>query len=55
MSDEIQTIILDSITEGVFTVDKDFRITSFNSAAVPAMFTCAQSGNIVQRSGRPSV
>jgi PAS domain S-box-containing protein len=33
MSDEIQTIILDSITEGVFTVDKSFRITSFNSAA----------------------
>jgi PAS domain S-box-containing protein len=31
--DEIQTIILDSITEGVFTVDKSFRITSFNSAA----------------------
>ena len=33
MPDEIQTIILDSITEGVFTVDKDFRITSFNGAA----------------------
>jgi PAS domain S-box-containing protein len=33
MANEIQTIILDSITEGVFTVDKDFRITSFNSAA----------------------
>ena len=33
MPDEIQTIILDSITEGVFTVDKNFRITSFNSAA----------------------
>ena len=33
MPDEIQTIILDSITEGVFTVDKAFRITSFNSAA----------------------
>ena len=33
MSDEIQTIILDSITEGVFTVDNSFRITSFNSAA----------------------
>ena len=33
MSDEIQTIILDSITEGVFTVDSDFRITSFNQAA----------------------
>jgi PAS domain S-box-containing protein len=29
----IQTIILDSITEGVFTIDKDFRITSFNAAA----------------------
>ncbi|HIC91100.1 MAG TPA: PAS domain S-box protein [Syntrophaceae bacterium] len=25
--------ILDSITEGVFTVDKDFKITSFNQAA----------------------
>jgi PAS domain S-box-containing protein len=33
MPDEIQTIILDSITEGVFTVDSSFRITSFNSAA----------------------
>jgi PAS domain S-box-containing protein len=33
MPDEIQTIILDSITEGVFTVDGSFRITSFNSAA----------------------
>ena len=33
MVDEIQTIILDSITEGVFTVDQSFRITSFNSAA----------------------
>ena len=33
MPDEIQTIILDSITEGVFTVDQSFRITSFNSAA----------------------
>ncbi len=33
MPDEIQTIILDSITEGVFTVDKSFRITSFNNAA----------------------
>jgi PAS domain S-box-containing protein len=33
MTDEIQTIILDSITEGVFTIDSSFRITSFNSAA----------------------
>ena len=33
MSDEIQTIILDSITEGVFTVDSAFRISSFNHAA----------------------
>jgi PAS domain S-box-containing protein len=33
LANDIQTIILDSITEGVFTVDKDFRITSFNSAA----------------------
>jgi len=33
MPEEIQTIILDSITEGVFTVDRDFRITSFNLAA----------------------
>lgn len=31
--DVIQTTILDSITEGVFTVDSSFRITSFNSAA----------------------
>lgn len=33
MSDEIQTIILDSITEGVFTVDLDFHVSSFNQAA----------------------
>jgi PAS domain S-box-containing protein len=33
MSDEIQTTILDSITEGVFTIDLDFHITSFNRAA----------------------
>jgi PAS domain S-box-containing protein len=26
-------LILDSVNEGVFTVDKDFRITSFNAAA----------------------
>ena len=25
-----QNVILDSITEGLFTVDLDFRITSFN-------------------------
>jgi PAS domain S-box-containing protein len=31
--EEIRTIILDSITEGVFTVDKAFRIASFNGAA----------------------
>ena len=30
---EIQATILDSITEGVFTVDSDWRITSFNRAA----------------------
>ena len=29
----VNDIILDSITDGVFTVDKDFRITSFNRAA----------------------
>ena len=28
-----QNVILDSITEGVFTVDLDLRITSFNRAA----------------------
>jgi len=28
-----QNIILDSISEGVFTVDMDWRITSFNRAA----------------------
>lgn len=28
-----QSVILDSITEGVFTVDLDLRITSFNQAA----------------------
>lgn len=30
---DIQDIILDSITEGVFTVDSSWRITSFNRAA----------------------
>ena len=34
MSKEQATnIILDSIADGVFTVDKDWRITSFNRAA----------------------
>jgi len=28
-----QSVILDSISEGVFTVDPDWRITSFNRAA----------------------
>jgi len=32
-SEEIRDVILDSISEGVFTVDLDFRITSFNRAA----------------------
>jgi len=31
--DKITQIILDSIAEGVFTVDKDWKITSFNRAA----------------------
>jgi PAS domain S-box-containing protein len=30
---EILSTILDSITEGVFTIDSDWRITSFNRAA----------------------
>ena len=30
---EHQQIILDSITDGVFTVDLDWRVTSFNKAA----------------------
>ena len=30
---EEQEVILDSITEGVFTIDSDWRITSFNQAA----------------------
>ena len=33
MIEGIQAIILDSITEGVFTIDDSFRITSFNGAA----------------------
>ena len=33
MKNNEQNIILDSITEGVFTVDLDWRITSFNRAA----------------------
>jgi len=28
-----QNVILDSISEGVFTIDMDWRITSFNLAA----------------------
>lgn len=31
--DEFQGVILDSINDGVFTVDRDWRITSFNRAA----------------------
>jgi len=31
--EELYPLILDSITEGVFTVDSDFRITSFNAEA----------------------
>lgn len=31
--DSVQDIILDSIADGVFTVDRDWRITSFNRAA----------------------
>ncbi|MCL6634712.1 MAG: sigma 54-interacting transcriptional regulator [Peptococcaceae bacterium] len=31
--DEMNKIILDSITEGVFTVDRDWRVTFFNRAA----------------------
>ena len=30
---EVQNVILDSVSEGVFTVDLDWRITSFNRAA----------------------
>ncbi len=33
MHNKEQNVILDSITEGVFTVDLDWRITSFNRAA----------------------
>jgi len=34
MTNQLQMeLILDSITDGVFTVDKDWKITSFNSAA----------------------
>ena len=31
--DQVTNVILDSITDGVFTVDKDWRISSFNKAA----------------------
>ena len=30
---EATDVILDSIADGVFTVDRDWRITSFNRAA----------------------
>ena len=33
MKNNEQNVILDSISEGVFTVDLDWRITSFNRAA----------------------
>ena len=33
MLNEEQNVILGSITEGVFTVDADWQITSFNRAA----------------------
>jgi len=33
MQDKQQNVILDSVSEGVFTVDLDWRITSFNRAA----------------------
>ncbi len=33
MENKEQNVILDSITEGVFTVDLDWKITSFNKAA----------------------
>ncbi|HOP39773.1 MAG TPA: sigma 54-interacting transcriptional regulator [Geobacteraceae bacterium] len=32
-SNERETVILDSVNEGVFTVDRNWRITSFNAAA----------------------
>ena len=31
--EQARNIILDSIADGVFTVDEDWRITSFNRAA----------------------
>lgn len=33
MENNEQNVILDSVSEGVFTVDMDWRITSFNRAA----------------------
>ena len=30
---QVRDVILDSIADGVFTVDEDWRITSFNRAA----------------------
>ena len=33
MDEKISSLIFDSIAEGVFTTDKDCRITSFNKAA----------------------
>jgi PAS domain S-box-containing protein len=32
-NDERETVILDSVNEGVFTVDQEWRITTFNAAA----------------------
>lgn len=33
LADQVTSVILDSISDGVFTVDHDFRITYFNKAA----------------------
>jgi PAS domain-containing protein len=32
-AEELHSLIFDSIHEGVFTVDQDFRVTSFNAEA----------------------
>jgi PAS domain-containing protein len=47
--EEVETI-LDSVADGVFTVDKDFRITSFNRAAEKITRVPPDEGTLLLRS-----
>ena len=57
LSEPEQTrVILDSITEGVFTVDRDWCVTSFNRAASrsPVSPARTRSAAAAGRSSRPA-